>query len=66
MTKEQLIYNLYSGLIDEKVRVSKVAIRGYAPVICIPSSLGTGDSEDIARPKCRDLTFDESVDVPGF
>ena len=32
----------------------------YAPVICIPGSLGTGDSGDIAWPKCRDLTFDES------
>ena len=28
MTKEQLIANLYSGLIDEKVWVSMVAIRG--------------------------------------
>ena len=32
----------------------------YAPVICIPGSLGAGDSGDIAGPKCRDLTFDES------
>ena len=31
-----------------------------APVICIPGSLGAGDSGDIAGPKCRDLTFDES------
>ena len=31
-----------------------------APVICIPRSLGAGDSGDIAGPKCRDLTFDES------
>ena len=30
------------------------------PVICIPGSLGAGDSGDIAGPKCRDLTFDES------
>ena len=33
---------------------------GNAPVICIPGSLGAGDSGDIAGPKCRDLTFDES------
>ena len=32
----------------------------YAPVICIPGSLGAGDSGDIEGPKCRDLTFDES------
>ena len=32
----------------------------YAPVIRIPGSLGAGDSGDIAGPKCRDLTFDES------
>ena len=32
----------------------------YAPVIAIPGSLGAGDSRDIAGPKCRDLTFDES------
>ena len=32
----------------------------YAPVICIPGSLGAGDSGDIAGPKCRDLTFDVS------
>ena len=31
-----------------------------APVICIPGSLGAGDSGDIVGPKCRDLTFDES------
>ena len=31
-----------------------------APVICNPGSLGAGDSGDIAGPKCRDLTFDES------
>ena len=34
--------------------------RNYAQVICIPGSLGAGDSGDIAGPKCRDLTFDES------
>ena len=28
MTKEQLIYDLYGGLIGEKVWASKVAIRG--------------------------------------
>ena len=34
---------------------------GYnAPVICIPGSLGAGDSWDTAELKCRDLTFDES------
>ena len=32
----------------------------YVPVICIPGSLGAGDSGDIAGPKYRDLTFDES------
>ena len=40
-----------------------------APVICIPGSLGAGDSGDIAGPKCGDLTFNEygsAVDVPGF
>ena len=36
------------------------ASRTYAPVICIPGSLGAGDSGDIVGPKCRDLTFDES------
>ena len=34
--------------------------RPSAPVICIPGSLGAGDSGDIVGPKCRDLTFDES------
>ena len=34
--------------------------RCNAPVICIPGSLGAGDSGDIAGPKCRDLTFDAS------
>ena len=28
----------------------------YAPVICIPGSLGVGYSGDLAGPKCRDLT----------
>ena len=40
-----------------------------APVICIPGSLGAGDSGDIAGPKCRDLTSmspGSAVDVPGF
>ena len=32
----------------------------YAPVICIPGSLGAGDSRDMTGPKCRNLTFDES------
>ena len=32
----------------------------YAPVICMPRHLGTGDTRDIAGPKCRDLTFDLS------
>ena len=35
-------------------------IKANAPVICIPGSLGAGDYGDIAVPKCRDLTFDES------
>ena len=35
-------------------------VSSYAPVICIPGSLGAGDSGDIAGPKCRDLTFYES------
>ena len=34
MTKEQLIADLYSGLIDEKVGVSKVAIRGFGRFSC--------------------------------
>ena len=37
-----------------------------APVICIPGSLGAGDSRDITGPKCRDLTFDESRQCRGF
>ena len=28
--------------------------RCYALVICIPGSLGAGDSGDIVGPKCRD------------
>ena len=35
-------------------------LRGNTPVICIPGSLGAGDSGDIGGSKCRDLTFDES------
>ena len=38
----------------------------YAPVICIPGSLGAGDSGDITGPKCRDLTFDESRQCRRF
>ena len=38
---------------------------GYAPVICIPRSLGAGDSGDIAGPKCRDLTLDVSRQCRG-
>ena len=37
-----------------------LAPSSYAPVICTPGSLGAGDSGDIAGPKCRDLTSDES------
>ena len=37
-----------------------VKCQDNALVICIPGSLGAGDSGDIAGPKCRDLTFDES------
>ena len=37
-----------------------ISFTSIAPVICIPGSLGAGDSGDIAGPKCRDLTFDES------
>ena len=37
-----------------------VTITYSAPVICLPGSLGAGDSGDIAGPKCRDLTFDVS------
>ena len=39
---------------------NRFLLRNNAPVICIPGSLGAGDSGDIAGPKCRDLTFDES------
>ena len=44
----------------ETVEISNFHFYHYAPVICIPGSLGAGDSGDIAGPKCRDLTFDES------
>ena len=35
-------------------------VKYNAPVICITCSLGTGDSGDMAWPKCRDFTFNES------
>ena len=42
----------------------KVGIRldsfSNAPVICVSSPLGAGDTGDIAGLKCRDLTADES------
>ena len=36
-----------------------------APVICIPGSLGAGDSRDIAGLKCRNLTSDVSRQCRG-
>ena len=48
-------YNVYVFM-----ALSEHCSGNYAPVICIPGSLGAGDSGDIAGPKCRDLTFDES------
>ena len=39
---------------------STIPLLSNASVIYIPGSLGAGDSGDIAGPKCRDLTFDES------
>ena len=44
----------------ETVFLLDTGFKCNAPVICIPGSLGSGDSGDIAGPKCRDLTFDES------
>ena len=38
----------------------------YAPVICIPGSLGAGDTGDIAGLKCRNLTSDVSRQRRGF
>ena len=39
----------------------------YAPVICIPGSLGAGDFRVIAGPKCRpSMSPGSAVDVPGF
>ena len=37
----------------------------YAPVICIPGSLGAGDTGDIAGLKCRNLTSDVSRQCRG-
>ena len=56
---------LYNGLkgkagVPTDVIIRKNLYMRYAPVICIPGSLGAGDSGDKAGPKCRDLTFDES------
>ena len=45
--------------------LQKVGFLCYAPVICIPGSIGAGDSGDIAGHKCRDLTFDESRQCRG-
>ena len=36
-----------------------------APVICIPGSLGAGDTGDIAGLKCRNLTSDVSRQCRG-
>ena len=44
----------------EKSPLGRVNFTSNAQVICIPGSLGAGDSGEIAGPKCRDLTFDES------
>ena len=44
----------------QRIQLNDFVAFVYAPVICIPGSLGAGDSGDIAGPKCRDLTFDES------
>ena len=50
-----------SSFVDvQKTKLTYFKYTCYAPVIAIPGFLGTGDSRDIAGPKCRDLTFDES------
>ena len=48
------------GVRDTRGMVSRNYKGDNAPVISIPGSLGAGDSGDIAEPRCRDLTFDES------
>ena len=52
---------LYKGL-NGKARIptGDLITKTSASVICIPGSLGAGDSGDIAGPKCMDLTFNES------
>ena len=40
-------------------------LEAYAPVICSPVPLGAGDTGDIARLKCRNLTSDVSRQCHG-
>ena len=42
-----------------------VVSMNYAPVICIPGPLGSGDTGDIAGLKCRNLTSDVSRQCRG-
>ena len=43
-----------------------IVILVYAPVICIPGPLGSGDTGDIVGLKCRNLTSDVSRQCRGF
>ena len=51
-----MVFFAYLSLVLKIICCGKVIF--YAPVICIPGSLGAGDSGHIAGTKCRELTFD--------
>ena len=58
---DQMVNQVHKRLCQSTYKTDYMGIpQGNAPVICITGSLGAGDSGDIAGPKCRDLTFDES------
>ena len=48
------------------LQMTGVLLFANAPVICIPGSLGAGDSGDIAGLKCLALTSDVSRQCRGF
>ena len=57
--------------VTEKDSISETAVWPIfilinAPVICVSGPLGTGDTEDIAVLKCRDLTADASRQCRRF
>ena len=43
-----------------------LSVHFYAPVICIPRTLGAGNTRNKAELKCRDLTYDVSPQCRGF